>query len=184
MEIMTTDYIDHFDQFGCRYYKFQKEELAEFNAKDTDWLTNAGLPDAAVPFFFFDVYIAYLRDVSIPGMRKMLGTAFEPASHHYLFVDSNDEVFIQMEQGHMLFVNSSVTQLCQSILFYSQWLEEQEKAFATNISYEVPEDCMFNLYYMLREIDKKAFAKEASIWPQISNAEINFLADQITTEGS
>lgn len=178
MEVTTDSYLDHFDQYGCRYYKLPKTEISDLKELDCRWLTQIGLPDAAVPFFFFDFYIAYLRDESFPQAKMVLGTAFEPASRHYLYVHREGHVVIQMECGGELFVNSSIDQLCKSILIYSQWLEQQEELFASNDQHLVDEADMFELYYDLRHCDKEAFEQECAIWPQLVNSEINFLAEE------
>ncbi len=181
MEVIARSFLDHFDQYGCRFYRLSKTEVRDYDVKDQDWLAAVGLPDGAIPFFFFDFYIAYLRDVEISGCRQVLGTAFEPASKHYLYINEDGHVLILMENGYTLYVNSSVSQLCKSILIYSQWLEEQEEAFSACSDYFVGENQMFDLYYRLRNEDKLAFEDESAIWPQLVHSEINFLSDAVNS---
>lgn len=179
MEVIANSFIEHFEQYGCRFYKLDMQEVESYQADDRDWLCEVGLPDGAIPFFFFDFFIAYLRDIEIEDCRQILGTAFEPASHHYMYVDHQGQIKIQMETGISLFVNSSIHQLCKSILIYSQWLEEQEEAFSTRKDHFVGEDEMFDLYYRLRNADRNAFDQQAAIWPQLVHSEINFLSDAL-----
>jgi hypothetical protein len=178
MEVLADTFKDHFDQYGCKYYKSTISEIENLDARDIPWLADVGLPDGAIPFFFFDFYIGYLRDVDIPQCKMILGTAFEPTSHHYVIVDEHDKVYIEMESSTRVFVNSSVRQLCACVLQYSKWLEDQENLFSIDANHIVGPVQMFELYYRLRCIDRLAFKMETSIWPQLVHSEVNFLMEE------
>lgn len=177
MEVLVDSYLDHFDQYGCKYYKSSELEIDDLDARDLQWLTQVGLPDGAIPFFFFDFYIGLLRDVKLPNCKLVLGTAFEPASRHYVFLNQKDQVCIQMKNGHCMFVNSSIRQLCSCIYQYSSWLEQQEDMYKVNEDHIVGDAEMFELYYNLRETDRYAFEKDSSIWPQLVHSKVDFVAD-------
>ncbi len=181
MEVLSDSYLHHFDQYGCKFYRSSKSEIEGLDEQDIRWLTQVGLPDGAIPFFFFDLYIGFLRDEDLPDCKLVLGTAFEPASRHYIILDNASHVSLIMSNGHTLFVNSSIRQLCACIYWYSRWLEDQEMKFSANPQHQVDDQEMFDLYYHLREIDRLAFEAEASIWPQLVNSEVNFLSDVVET---
>ena len=182
MEVLVDSYLSHFNQYGCKYYRSSPTEIEGLNARDIQWLTQVGLPDGAIPFFFFDFYIGYLRDAQLSDCKLILGTAFEPASRHYVILDNEDQVCLVMENGFRIFVNSSVHQLCSCVYAYSKWLEDQEAKFTADAGHIVDKEEMFELYYMLRGIDRLAFDMESSIWPQLVHSEVNFIQDAIESE--
>lgn len=178
MDVIADYYINHFDQYGCNFYK-SASTVTDLADQDSEWLSEIGLPDGAIPFFFFDFHIGYLRDVEIPSSKFMLGTAFQPASRHYIYIDDQDQVTIQMENKSTYLVNSSLRQLCACIYAYSRWLEDQEDQYTLNAAHCVSECEMFDLYYQLRALDRQAFSEDASIWPLLVNSEVRFLSDSI-----
>ena len=179
MEVIADFFLDHFDQYGCKFYRSSSTEIEGLDDVDTQWLTQIGLPDGAIPFFFFDFYIGMLRGVEPENCKFMLGSAFEPASRHYVFINNLDEVVIHMENDMEFFVNSSLHQLCECIYAYSRWLEEQEEAFNLNPDHSVCQKHVFEIFYRLRDIDRAAFTRDVSIWPQLVHSEIRFLSDSL-----
>ncbi|MDX1702550.1 MAG: hypothetical protein R3250_18110, partial [Melioribacteraceae bacterium] len=97
MTLDPKEYLNHFNEYGSYFFKIAEEDLEIFSPRDSEWLSKYGLPSNAIPFFFFDFLIQMLREITIPEAKYILGTAFGPASHHYLYVSQDDEVILRMK---------------------------------------------------------------------------------------
>ena len=173
MKLLRAPYIEHFGEYGCRFCTtkdFPKENL---NSGEKELLTKYGLPDSAVPFFYFDFYLAELRDVYLDDSLFILGTAIEVAGFDYLYLATDHQIKIHLRDSNTLFVNSSLEQFMQCIFAYSVWLEDIEDRAMEGCIHEVGPEDVFNLFYSLRSIDPQALKGE-SIWAQIVQAEVNF----------
>lgn len=173
MTMTTKEYTDHFESYGCKFYKITSDATHPLCPSDRSWLLESGLPDNPIPIFFFDFHMHILRDVDIADCKMLIGTAFNPTSNHYIYVNYADKVMLQTESGDSMLINSSLNALTQFIFMYSNWLEKQEESFEYNSNYEITDDEIFNLYCALRSIDKAAMYKDG-IWTLLLKSKINF----------
>ena len=174
MGIDPNAYLKHFRDYGCKFFRIGENYVSRFSKEDAHWLKRYGLPENAIPFFFFDFFIQELREIEIPDCKFILGTAFEPASHHYLYVSNNEEVMLYMSDGSHFFVNSSVKHLIGCLYHYSTWLEEQEECFILDHDHMVKEEEMFDLYCRLRDSDRLAMSSNG-IWGRLVQTDVNFV---------
>lgn len=172
MDTLASIYLDHFDQYGCRFYKVPAEARFSGSAKDREWLEEIGLPDSAIPFFYFDTLIADLRDVEYNAGELILGTAFHAVSRDYVLINREGQVILRFESEGEIIINSSLRQFCRALLTYSEWLEEHEDAYAQDPDHIIEDQDVFELYYNLRNIDNEAMNSKSSLWPQVLNAEL------------
>jgi hypothetical protein len=182
MRVDPKAYLEHFREYGSHFFRIEEEDKVHFTQRDAECLSKWGLPENAIPFFFFDFYIQILRDVNLPDSKFILGTAFEPTARHYLYVSRRDEVMLCMDDGKQYFVNSSVCHLVSCLYQYSTWLEEQENAFILDEEHRVDEETMFDLYCRLRDSDRLALNGNG-IWNKLVKTNVNFVV-QPTLSGS
>ena len=173
MKLLRAPYIEHFGEYCCRFCTTKDFSKVNFNACEKELLTKYGLPDSAVPFFYFDFYLADLRDVHLDDALFILGTAIEMAGFDYLYLANDHQIKICLRDDDILFVNSSLEQFMQCIFQYSIWLEDIEDRALEGYLQEVEAEDVFNLFYSLRAIDPEAL-KGDSIWAQIVQSEVNF----------
>jgi hypothetical protein len=172
MELLKIPYRDHFMNYGSRFYRMDSDFPAPLNEEERCLLSKWGLPSTAVPFFYFDLHIADLRDVELEGSIMVLGTAFEMAGYDYLYLDHNHQVMVRLQDGTDLFVNSSLRQLMKSIYEYSTWLEQLEERACTEDFIQISADETFDLFYNIRGHDLRAISRGA-VWNYIVNTEMN-----------
>ncbi|TVQ49507.1 MAG: hypothetical protein EA362_04370 [Saprospirales bacterium] len=173
MKLLRTPYIEHFGEYGCRFCTTKEFPKEKVNPSERELLSKYGLPDSAIPFFYFDFHLAELRDLELEDALIVLGTAIEMAGFDYLYLANDHQIKICLRDGNILFVNSSLEQFMQCIYQYSVWLEDIEDRALDGFLQEVESEDVFNLFYSLRTIDSKAL-KEGSMWAQIIQSEVNF----------
>ncbi len=156
MQVNPADYSAHFDAYNCRMYKVSPESEPLLSQREKDLLNDYGLPDRAIPFFHFDLHLHLLRDIKIPQCRLLIGTANFPGSDEYIYIHENGIIYLKEEDKPANYVNGSLEQLIDSIYAYSQWLEELEVRGDAIADYAMTEEDIFDIYYKLRSIDRKA----------------------------
>lgn len=171
MDQLQTPYLDHFSEYGCNFFRIGAEGIEGLNSMEEQLLQCMGLPDSAIPYFYFDFFLSELRDVKIDDAVMVLGTAFEAAGFHYLYLSKDHSVKVLLSDGDTVFVNSSLEQFMRSIFHYSIWLEDiEEKAF-DSVLHELSSEDVFNLFYSLRGIDAKCVSEE-TLWNYILHTEV------------
>jgi hypothetical protein len=173
MDVALLPYKQHFEEYGCNFYKLKDQIPVQLSSEERYLLSTVGLPDAALPFFHFDLCIGMLRDIAIEDSILIIGTGIDPASYNYLYVNADHKVYVYMEDGSKIFINNSLRQMIHSIFVYSTWLESLEDRFFVDDYQEVGAEDIFELYYQLRLIDPDA-VREKTIWHQLINTEIRF----------
>ena len=156
-------YKAHFENFGSSFSVLEHELPLRLNEEERELLLEGGLPDEGLPFFCFDLHLKYLRDIFIDNCLLPLGTCISPDSHYYIFLGDDHKVYTIDEEGGTQFVNSSLRSLMQSIFQYSLWLEDIESIVEQIGYYEITNEDVFELFYELRKIDKKAIV-EGHLW--------------------
>lgn len=172
MDLLKVPFTSHFENYGSRFYKVSPGVSTLLNPEEKVLLKNPGLPDSAVPFFYFDLNLAELRDLHISDSILILGTALEMAGFDYLYINSSHEVVVKLSEGPVVFVNSSLKHLMECVYEYSLWLEEMEDKACFEGCLEIGREDVFDLFYTLRAIDTLA-VKEGAFWNYIINTEMN-----------
>lgn len=177
MKLMQNPYRDHFKEYGCKFYRHRSCFSGKLNREEEHLLNHFGLPDAGLPFFFFDFFLSDLRDIYIEDSKFILGTCLEMAGYDYLYVAKDHSIKLRLRDSNTLFVNSSLRQLMESIYIYSVWLEELEEKALDQLVFQIGAEEIFDLYYELRTTDYKALEHQNGLWPQIINTEMNIEAE-------
>ncbi len=129
---------------------------SELTDEESFLLRAGGLPKKGVPYFYFDTSIHEWRNLPLDSYLVCLGTCEGPQTRHYIFLDLDHKVYIRWANGHVEFVNSSLSCLMRSLLAYSEWLESIEQIVEHSGSYLIQNEDIFELYYQLRSIDQEA----------------------------
>ncbi|TVR79964.1 MAG: hypothetical protein EA409_08600 [Saprospirales bacterium] len=172
MDLLKVPFTSHFENYGSRFYKVSPAVSTFLNREEKDLLNDLGLPDSAVPFFYFDLNLAELRDVTINDSILILGTALEMAGFDYLYINDGHKVVVKLSEGPVVFVNSSLKHLMGCIYEYSLWLEEMEDKACLEGCLNIEKEDIFDLFYILRSIDPQA-VREDSFWSYIVHTEMN-----------
>lgn len=156
MHISPVDFRSHFREYECKLYQLPTELNHSITADEIVLLNEYGLPDRALPFFYFDLHLHLVRDYKLPGCKLILGSGLYPGSEDYIYLHENGTIVYKELAHPITYVNGSVEQLLESIYVYSHWLQDLEILGETTQNYEVSEEDIFDIYYDLRRIDKKA----------------------------
>lgn len=175
MELLQTPFLSHFSEYGCKFYRIGEGCVKGLNTMEEQLLQFMGLPDSAIPYFYFDLFLEELRDVYIEDSVLVLGTALEMAGFHYLYLSKDHSVKVRLKDHSTLFVNSSLEQFMRCLYHYSIWLEDIEEKALEEAFIEVSSEDIFNLFYSLRGIDPKAVS-EGAMWNYILHTEIKIEA--------
>lgn len=163
MRAKAVDYIEHFGAYKCKMYKVPTEAYGLLSEEDIAILNEFGLPDRGLPFFNFDLHLHFLRDIDIHDCKIVLGAGAYPGNDEYIFLHENGGVYYKEKNRPVCYINGSLRQLIDSIYTYSRWLQKLEWLSDTIKNYEMTEEDVFDIYYSLRAIDKKA-VEGANIW--------------------
>lgn len=156
MQVNPMDYNAHFEAFHSKMYKLPSEAEVLLDQNEVELFKQYGLPDRALPFFYFDLHLHFLREIRIPQSKLVIGTCAYPASEDYLFLHKDGTVLLREKGQPSNYVNGSLEQLIDSVYAYSRWLEEIEFRSAAIHNYTLTEEDIFDIYYQLRLIDKNA----------------------------
>ncbi len=156
MQTRPDEYYSHFREYDCKIHKIPAESERLLSAIECSILKEYGLPDRGLPFFNFDLHLHLLRDNTIPGCRMILGSGSFQGNDEYIFLHDNGCVYYKEKNHPMNYVNASLEQLIDSVFTYSQWLEELENRSDIIHHYVMSEEDIFEIYYALRSIDKRA----------------------------
>ncbi|NBB89365.1 MAG: hypothetical protein GVX96_06250 [Bacteroidetes bacterium] len=162
MNFPFATYKEHFSYYAGDMTHAEGFE-SSLTSEESYLLRACGLPKKGVPYLYFDTSIHKWRNLPMDTYLMCLGTCEGPRTRHYIFLGEDHRIYIRWANGHIEFVNSSLSCLMRSILVYSEWLESIEEIVEHSGSYLIQNEDIFELYYQLRTIDPQAVTPDG-LW--------------------